>query len=555
MTDRRPTLAVAVAAMAAGLAAVPAARATTSPTSRPFGFAPAVYVDNARAGGEPVVIAHHCPPVAAGCVPTLIYTSHAAGETTANAGTVPVSPGGDKDMATTNREQTFIWTSTDNGQTWTLEETVAGSGITANPAYDRGFSDPDLTEDEGGRVYAASVGEPAPLDTTYMFSSPDGGRSFDQGAAPLCELGDRPWIAGGRTGEAWLSTEGEEVDGVSGVGALSHAALYRYQAADPTRPCSTASVPIAGAGWSGGPNKIVFEHQTGAVLVPIQYDGGGLGVAQLDAAQQRACFAAAGACVGFAAHKMNATGVDTTPFTGGVQDNATLAVDAADTWYLTWADKGSPLGPPDDATPTQSACNAAAQTVSDAGDSSALTGPWRNHINIAVSRDRGSTWRSWTLADTGTSVLKPWVVAGGAGKVAVAWYQSNRAVNLDCDPSDISVKVAFIFDADQLLPETTTVDPVGEPIHQGTMCMQGTFCAALSPAAPELDRRLGEVFTAAIDQQGCVLVATGDTRLPDPITGALTDPRTGAAPQQPTSRPLFIRQNAGPSLTAGKCNQ
>jgi len=39
-----------------------------------------------------------------------------------------------------------------------------------------------------------------------------------------------------------------------------------------------------------------------------------------------------------------------------------------------------------------------------------------------------------------------------------------------------------------------------------------------------------------------VIVATGDTKLFDPTTGA----------PYPTARPLFIRQNAGPALYSGR---
>jgi hypothetical protein len=58
------------------------------------------------------------------------------------------------------------------------------------------------------------------------------------------------------------------------------------------------------------------------------------------------------------------------------------------------------------------------------------------------------------------------------------------------------------------------------------------------------DRRLGDFFTNSIDARGCLMIATGDTTLKDPTTGA----------DYPTSRPLFVRQNAGPKLVgSGSC--
>jgi hypothetical protein len=65
------------------------------------------------------------------------------------------------------------------------------------------------------------------------------------------------------------------------------------------------------------------------------------------------------------------------------------------------------------------------------------------------------------------------------------------------------------------------------------VCQGGTTCVATGQ-----DRRLGDYFTNTIDGNGCVLIATGDTRLTDPTTG-------GAFP---TARPLFLRQDSGPAL-------
>ena len=59
-------------------------------------------------------------------------------------------------------------------------------------------------------------------------------------------------------------------------------------------------------------------------------------------------------------------------------------------------------------------------------------------------------------------------------------------------------------------------------------------------------RDLVAVTDVALAERVCVvLVATGDTRLTDPTTGL----------DYPTSRPLFIRQTAGPALRGtGTCS-
>ena len=70
------------------------------------------------------------------------------------------------------------------------------------------------------------------------------------------------------------------------------------------------------------------------------------------------------------------------------------------------------------------------------------------------------------------------------------------------------------------------------------MCQSGTTCVLTGQ-----DRRLGDYFSNAIDADGCVLVATGDTTMVDPITGG----------PLPTSRPLFVKQNRGMGLYGKPC--
>jgi hypothetical protein len=87
--------------------------------------------------------------------------------------------------------------------------------------------------------------------------------------------------------------------------------------------------------------------------------------------------------------------------------------------------------------------------------------------------------------------------------------------------------------------QAQTVDAAGRYVHFGSVCQGGTTCVATGQ-----DRRLGDFFTNALDARGCVVIATGDTRLSDPTTGG----------PYPTSRPLFIRQNSGPALRgSGTC--
>jgi hypothetical protein len=157
-----------------------------------------------------------------------------------------------------------------------------------------------------------------------------------------------------------------------------------------------------------------------------------------------------------------------------------------------------------------------------------------------VSKDFGQTWSQTTIAHPGNArVFWPWIVAGDRGKVSVVWYQTDKVVDPDCQQSKISVRAAQMSGADNPSHAgTTIVDPVGRPIHDGTVCQGGTTCVATGQ-----DRRLGDFLTNATDEHGCVMIGTGDTTQPDPLTGG---PR-------PISLPLFVHQNAGVGLTGQRC--
>jgi hypothetical protein len=149
-----------------------------------------------------------------------------------------------------------------------------------------------------------------------------------------------------------------------------------------------------------------------------------------------------------------------------------------------------------------------------------------------------------TVARPGDArVFWPWVAAGDAGKVSVIWYQTepqDGLPDLDCQPGHVHAMEATLLGASSKKPQKWIVDAAGRPIHIGQVCQGGTTCVATGQ-----DRRLGDYFTNALDARGCVLIATGDTRLTDPLSGSAL----------PTARPLFVRQNGGPRLIGpGTCS-
>src|SRR5439155_14969032 len=161
--------------------------------------------------------------------------------------------------------------------------------------------------------------------------------------------------------------------------------------------------------------------------------------------------------------------------------------------------------------------------------------PLPNAIKLAYSRNFGKTWsRPRTVAKAhGNRVFWPWIAAGGAGRVAVVWYATDRLADMDCEPSTVSIHSAHIFHATGR-PRVDRAPASHGPIHvSSTVCQGGTTCVATGQ-----DRRLGDFFTNALDARGCELIASGDTTKPNPITGG---PR-------PTALPILIRQNSGPAL-------
>ena len=132
------------------------------------------------------------------------------------------------------------------------------------------------------------------------------------------------------------------------------------------------------------------------------------------------------------------------------------------------------------------------------------------------------------------------MIAGTPGIASIVWYQYD---NVTPNPDTATTGKVYVYQATLLHQGTSAakqyiVNASGRPVHEGGICQGGTTCVATGQ-----DRRLGDYLTNALDARGCVMIATGDTMSPDPVTG-------GA---RAWSLPLFIMQNKGPSLMHGSC--
>src|SRR5690349_10200861 len=127
-----------------------------------LGFAAPQYVDQSYAGGEPVMVTdpvHH----------TIVYSSHEGTTHIYRPGLLSLET---FQFASEYRNQVKMWRSEDGGKTFKRVDAVGG--LAQPPTQNTGFSDPDLTQDDGGRIYNTGIN----LANDALFSSGDGGRTF-----------------------------------------------------------------------------------------------------------------------------------------------------------------------------------------------------------------------------------------------------------------------------------------------------------------------------------------------------------------------------------------
>jgi hypothetical protein len=279
-----------------------------------------------------------------------------------------------------------------------------------------------------------------------------------------------------------------------------------FESKDGGNTCNTSGIPGVGTMPDGttfsGDGKLYYYKWTRGFVVPAYFSG------------------PKGFGLGIITWKPGQTSVTPRPGIMGTSMFAhwpAIAIDKAGTIYLVWDLDKRKAG-------TKGGCNGAET-------------PAPNAIKMIYTKDLGKTWSApMTVAAPGNArVFWPWIAAGDAGKVSVVWYQTgpNQLADNDCQAADIYVYESTILNATTTSPTRYLVNAVGRSVHSGLVCQGGTTCVATGQ-----DRRLGDYFTNALDTKGCVFIATGDTKLLDPTTGA----------PYPTSRPLFVRQNRGPAL-------
>ena len=187
---RVPTVLLVPALVAAllPLAGVASSSTRTCPSVAPpkLSFGKPSFIDEARAGGEPV------SQVAEDG--SIIVSAHAG---TTHVYKDPEAAPGSGDFGR-YYNQTLNWRSADGGKTWQYVG-LFGQPEGPHSATSTGFSDPDLTMDAGGRIYNTEID----LANVAVFSSSDDGQSWPRGN-PIAASGDRPWLTGAEADEVFL---------------------------------------------------------------------------------------------------------------------------------------------------------------------------------------------------------------------------------------------------------------------------------------------------------------------------------------------------------------
>jgi hypothetical protein len=532
-TRRGTALIVLAVGCLCALAAVPVIGHAASPTAPAF---TKYAVDPTLAGGEPLVTYYSNATNGA----DLAYTSH-EGTThlfrdglispdTSNICSTPTVPPQNtpSGYACSYTNQVNVWTSTDQGKTW-QRTTVGPNGVGPTSPFGLGFSDPDWTTDEGGWLYNTGID----LANDAVFASQDGGRTFPAGNNN-CHSGDRPWLAGGKSGEVFLATDttvdantnlssGHEIfqGQISNVGPVQTIQCFGAAGSpipnDPTGATGpgimdfgNSSTPRAGTYSAAG--KLFYDHNAGtyhgALIDPAFFSNAdsssGVGISILPNAD--AAFAT-GSTVSQFPQQFEVPG------TNGVFAHwPSIGIDANDVVYLVWD--------------------------SDTGASALALNNAIKLSTFNLKNPSAGFSAPITITAPGKSVLWPWVAVpttpAGAGNATVVWYQYDGVTNPDSGTGNVSLLETNVFGATSATPTLLgPVDPVGKPVHNGGMCQSGTTCVATGQ-----DRRLGDFFTNAVDQNGCAMIASGETT---------TDPSAA------TSRPIFLQQTTGTSLTGQSC--
>jgi hypothetical protein len=169
--------------------------------------------------------------------------------------------------------------------------------------------------------------------------------------------------------------------------------------------------------------------------------------------------------------------------------------------------------------------------VADVDDAGNLYLAWtdQHNVTLAVSADKGGSWRFLTvISGNGTRVL-PWVAAGDEGRAGLVWYETNETGTSDTLNNatwDVMAAVTTDVFADNVTFYRSIVMPA---VHGGSVRTTGTSGNA--------DRDLGDFMSCDVDKMGRLILTFGN------------DGNDGVGKYN--SKVMVARQTGGPFLKAG----
>jgi len=353
-----------------------------------------------------------------------------------------------------------VWTSTDNGTTWKYLGKV-------DFPFGGGDSDIDAVPGSGRLLVTGQwrpaappslpvVGSPYVTGGESIFTSDDGGATWAaHPTAGYLPAADRQWILPAPDGKTVYLAFNDAATGLN-VGTSPDAG---------TTWLPPVVVPGTGSagGVAAGPNGIAGDGVVGpdgTLYVPY-------GVAIGGGSEERLIRSTDG-------RTFDTQTIHKTP--SGEQAGAifsAIAMDAAGTLHAAWAE----------------------------------THAKGMRILYASSKDKGVTWTpAVQVTPDSVTTAFPWIVAGGAGKVAIAYLATVGSTLPDnADPNATWVPVVSFLDGQGNatgVPTFTSVAATSTPNHVGPICTQGTGCTG--------GRKLGDFFEAAVTPDGRVVLVYAD---------------------------------------------
>ncbi len=432
------------------------------------------YIDESRAGGEPLVETHPDG--------TLLWGSH--------AGTThffsPAAPDPTTAAFLENYEgQTYQYFSEDQGETWNFAPRTPINADPQSGLPNSGFSDPEFTIDTAGNVFISEIN----LANIAFSKSSDSGRTYDLQNVVGISFSDRQWMEADEEDVLWF------VANTFGGGS-----------------------PTAGEPVTGSLDNRLYKSTDGAQTFSEGQSLGGQQSSDIRVDQSD------GRLYQLHTERQDDRTVDLEMWVfPNAREETPPNVTVEQYTIVEDYDRQSSIGPEFDVD-----AEGNLYTIwNDGGGAS-----FEHGVYYSSSTDRGVTWSPAQRLDDGQgSIHWTWIAAGENGGVSAVWYQNVSQLPGN-DPEAAGDEDGWHVMAAQSLNGLGCEESelagfrvtraTTEPFHTGTICNGGTICQAFA-----IDRRLGDYLSNDVTNEGDAYIATGDTKQGGAVALPLVIRQTG----------------------------